>query len=283
MAFVLKWANYVLNVSQRTHVMGILNVTPDSFSDGGRYLELDKAVEHAIDMVLKGADIIDVGGESTRPYANEVSGNEEMDRVIPVIEALRKETSVPISIDTYKGEVAREALKSGASMINDISALRFDADMAAIAAEAGVPVILMHMRGRPGNMQDKPLYEDLILEILSFLKDAVGRALNAGVREDLIIVDPGIGFGKAFDDNLQIIKELSQLALLGRPVLLGLSNKGFIGHVLGKEIHERGMGNMAATACGVMNGAHIVRAHDVKNAAETVKMVDAIIRGSVEK
>ena len=263
--------------------MGILNVTPDSFSDGGRYFELDKAVEHGIDMVLKGANIIDVGGESTRPYANEISGNEEMDRVIPVIEALRKEISVPISIDTYKGEVAREALKSGASMINDISALRFDADMAPIAAEAGVPVILMHMKDRPGNMQDKPVYEDLILEILSFLKDAVGRAVNAGVREDLIIVDPGIGFGKAFDDNLQIVKELPRFALLGRPILLGLSNKGFIGHVLGKEIHERDTGNMAAIACGVMNGAHIVRVHNVKKAAETVKMVDAIIRGRVEK
>jgi len=260
--------------------MGILNVTPDSFSDGGRYVALDKAVEHGIDMVLNGADIVDVGGESTRPYANKTSGNEEIDRVIPVIEALRKEINVPISIDTYKGEVAKEALKSGASMINDISALRFDAHMAPIAAEAGVPVILMHMKGWPGNMQDKPLYEDLIPEILSFLKYAVGRAVTAGVRKDLIIVDPGIGFGKAFDDNLQLINELSQFTILGRPVLLGLSNKGFIGHILGREIHERDTGNMAAIACGVMNGAHIVRVHNVKNAAETVKMVDAIIRGS---
>jgi dihydropteroate synthase len=281
MGFTLNWSNYCLNLDQRTHVMGVLNVTPDSFSDGGRYFDLDKAVEHALVMDREGADIIDVGGESTRPYARKISSNEEMDRVIPVIEALSKELTIPISIDTYKCEVAREALKCGASIINDISALRFDPQMASIAAKAGVPVILMHMKGTPENMQENPAYEDLIPEILDFLKDAVKRAVAAGISEDLIIVDPGIGFGKTFDDNLKIIKELFRFEALQRPVLLGTSNKAFIGHILDKEPHERDTGTMATIAYIVINGAHIVRAHNVKKTVETVTMLDAIKRGSV--
>jgi dihydropteroate synthase len=222
-----------------------------------------------------------VGGESTRPYAKEVSLAEEMDRVIPVIETLSKQLSIPLSIDTYKSEVTREALKAGASMINDISALRFDPDMAAIAADAGVPLILMHMKGTPKNMQDNPTYDDLISEILDFLKDAIERALKAGVRKDMIIVDPGIGFGKTFDDNLKIIKELSRFGSLQSPVLLGSSNKAFIGHILNKKSHERDTGTMATIAAGIMNGAHIVRVHNVKMAVETAKIVDAIKRGRV--
>lgn len=277
MRFRLSWPDHVLNLNQRTHVMGILNVTPDSFSDGGRYFEVDKAVEHGLEMAGNGADIIDVGGESTRPYSQKTSIDEEMDRVIPVIEALKKEISLPVSIDTCKAKVAYEALKSGASIINDISALRFDPHMASIAADAGVPVILMHMKGMPENMQENPSYNDLIPEILDFLQDAIERAVAAGIREDLIILDPGIGFGKTFDDNFQIIKALSRFMSLKRPLLLGTSNKAFIGHVLDKEAHERDTGTMATIAAGVINGANIVRVHNVKKAVETVKIIDAII------
>jgi len=278
---MLRWSDYVLNLDQRTHIMGILNVTPDSFSDGDQYFETEKAIEHALVMARDGADIIDVGGESTRPYSGRISANQEIDRVIPVIDALRKEITIPISIDTYKSEVALEALNHGASIVNDISALRVDTNMASVAARAGVPVILMHIKGTPENMQVNPTYEDLITEIIGFLKDGIGRSKAAGIREELILVDPGIGFGKTFDHNLRIIKELSRFAALQRPVLLGTSNKAFIGHILDKEAHERDTGTMATIAAGVMNGAHIVRVHNVKKALETVRMIDAIKRGRV--
>ncbi len=280
MNFTLKWSNHVLNLSQRTHIMGILNVTPDSFSDGGRYLEVNKAVEHALKMVRDGADIIDVGGESTRPFSKKISRDEELERVIPVIEALAKELSVPISIDTYKGEVAEKSLKAGASIINDISALRFDPQMASIAAGACVPLILMHIKGTPQNMQDNPVYDDVVSEILKFFEKAIERAVSAGVREDLIIIDPGIGFGKTFDHNLEIIRELAGFESLNKPVLLGSSNKAFIGHILDRD--TRDTGTMATVAAGVMNGANIVRVHNIPKAAETVKIIDAIKRGRVE-
>lgn len=282
MNFSLNWSDYALHLDQRTHVMGILNVTPDSFSDGGRYLKVDKAVEHALEMTREGADIIDVGGESTRPYSREISCSEELDRVIPVIKALSKEISIPISIDTYKSDVAHESLKAGASIINDISALRFDSHMASIAAQAGIPLILMHMKGTPRDMQENPVYENVISDILRFLEDAIKRAKNAGVREDLIIVDPGIGFGKTFDHNLEIIRDLSRFGSLKRPVLLGTSNKAFIGHILNREAHQRDTGTMATIAAGVMNGAHMVRVHNVKKAVETVRVIDAIKKGHVE-
>lgn len=278
MNFTLRWDHYILDLDQRTHVMGILNITPDSFSDGGRYLEVDKAVDYALEMARDGADIIDVGGESTRPYSQKISSQEELDRVIPVIEILSKELVIPISIDTCKAKVAQESLRAGASMMNDISALRFDPGMASIAAQAGVPLILMHMKGTPLDMQENPVYEDLMKEILEFLKDAVKRSKQAGVREDLIIVDPGIGFGKTFGNNLMIIRDLGRFATLKRPVLLGTSNKAFIGHILNKEAHERDTGTMASIAAGVMNGAHIVRVHNVKKAVETVRVIDAIKR-----
>lgn len=262
--------------------MGILNVTPDSFSDGGRYLEVNRAVDHALEMAREGVDIIDVGGESTRPFSRKISGEEEQDRVIPVIEALSKELDIPISIDTYKGSVAQESINAGASIINDISALRFDPQMASIAAEAGVPLILMHMKGTPQNMQESPVYEDVVSEVLDFLDNAIKGARQAGVEENLIIVDPGIGFGKTFDHNLEIIRDLSRFNTLKCPVLLGSSNKAFIGNILDKEAHERDTGTMATVAAGVMNGAHIVRVHNVPKAVETVKIIDAIKRGCVD-
>ena len=277
----LKWGDWVLPLYERTPVMGILNVTPDSFSDGGHYFDLGRAVEHGIEMARDGADIIDIGGESTRPYAQKISSTEEIDRVIPVIERLSREIALPISIDTYKSEVAREALKAGASMVNDISALRFDPEMASVVARWGVPVILMHMKGTPQDMQDNPTYNDLLFEVIDFLKCAVERAEKAGIDRSLTIVDPGIGFGKTFHDNLMIIKDLQRLRDLGRPILYGPSNKAFIGHILQKEAHERGTGTVAAIACGVLNGANIVRVHNVKNAVETTKITDAVRRGTI--
>jgi dihydropteroate synthase len=263
--------------------MGVLNVTPDSFSDGGVYFQRDRAIEHGLSMAKDGADIIDVGGESTRPYSEVISAEEELDRVIPVIQALGKDLRIPISIDTCKADVARQALKAGASIINDISAFRFDPEMISVAAEAEVPVILMHMRGTPKDMQANPTYDNLIPEILDFLKNAMDRGVAGGMRKDMIIVDPGIGFGKTFDHNLQIIRELAAFKALKRPILLGASNKAFIGHILHKEPHERDTGSMAAVAAGVLNGAHIVRVHNVKKTFETVKMIDAIKKGSVEE
>jgi len=280
MGFTLNWGDHSLNLDGKTRVMGVLNITPDSFSDGGRFFEPEKAVEHALQMAREGADIIDVGGESTRPYARKISSGEELDRVIPVIKALSKELAIPISIDTYKHVVAQEALKNGASIINDISALRFDPQMASIAAEAKVPVVIMHMKGTPENMQDNPTYKDLLGEILGFLKEAGRRAVDAGIREDLIIVDPGIGFGKTFDDNLKLIRDLRRFQALEKPILVGPSNKAFIGHVLDKEPDQRDTGTMATIAYMVLNGAHIVRAHNVGKAVETIKTVEAIKRGS---
>ncbi|MBU2498201.1 MAG: dihydropteroate synthase [Proteobacteria bacterium] len=259
--------------------MGIVNVTPDSFSDGGQFFERERAIDHGLAMAQEGADIIDVGGESTRPYSDGVSKEEEMDRVIPVIEALRKEVAVPISIDTIKAEVAREALRAGASMINDISALRFDPEMVKVAAAAKVPVVLMHMKGTPSDMQKDPTYERLIPEILAFLEEAVRCGLAGGIQEEMIIVDPGIGFGKTFDQNLEVIRDLHRFHSLGRPILLGTSRKAFLGHILNKQTHERDAGTMATVAAGVLNGAHIVRVHNVKKAIETVKVIDAVKRG----
>jgi len=278
--FTLNWMNYSLELGQRTHVMGILNVTPDSFSDGGRYLEREKAIEHGIAMARDGADMIDVGGESTRPYSKKISVDEEMERVIPVIEALSQALKIPICIDTYKSEIARMAIKAGASMINDISAFRFDPGLISVVQESGVPVILMHMKGTPDNMQDNPTYDNLIHEILDFHNSAVDRALNGGIKRDMIIIDPGIGFGKTFDHNLQIIRDLTKFHSLGRPILFGTSRKTFIGHILDREVHDRDTGTMATIAAGVMNGAHIIRVHDVKKGVETVKVIDAIKRGA---
>ena len=279
----LNWSGYSLDLNQRTYIMGVLNVTPDSFSDGGLYFQRDRAIEHGLSMAQDGADIIDVGGESTRPYSEKISLQEELDRVIPVVQALNKELQIPLSIDTCKAEVARQALKAGASIINDISALRFDSDIITVAAEAGVPVILMHMKGTPGDMQKNPTYQNLIPEILDFLKEAIDRAVAGGINRHMVIVDPGIGFGKTSDHNLQIIRELSKFSVLERPILIGTSNKAFIGHLLNKKPHERETGTMATIATGVVNGAHIVRVHNVKKTMETVKMIDAIKRGSVEE
>jgi dihydropteroate synthase len=262
--------------------MGVINVTPDSFSDGGRFFEKEQAIEQALQLAKDGADFIDIGGQSTRPYSEGISAEEEMNRVIPVIEALKKELTIPISIDTLKAKVAREALRSGASIVNDISALRSDPEMASVAAEAGVPVVLMHMKGTPSDMQVNPTYEDVASEIIAFLKKAMEHAVSSGIRKDRLIVDPGLGFGKTFDHNLEILRELGRFKCLDAPLLVGSSRKAFIGRVLDKKAHERDTGTMATVAAAVMNGAHIVRVHNVKQAVETVKVIDAIKRGKIE-
>lgn len=262
--------------------MGILNVTPDSFSDGGFFFDRAKAVTQALRMVEDGADIIDIGGESTRPGAEAVTLDEEVRRTIPVIEALAGTVRVPLSIDTYKAEVARRALEAGASMVNDISGLRFDPGMAEMVAGYGVPVIVMHIRGTPRDMQRNPVYDALIPEILDYLRGSVEIAVRAGVSEERIIVDPGIGFGKTFDHNLQIIRNLGEFSVLGRPVAVGVSRKAFLGKILGDAPPlERLEGSAAAVAISVFNGAGMVRVHDVKEMARVVKVADAVRRGSV--
>jgi len=259
--------------------MGVLNVTPDSFADGGRFFDRDRAIEHGLTMAREGADIIDVGGESTRPFSEPVPADEEMERVLPVIESLAGEVDVPVSIDTTKAEVARAALAAGAGMLNDVSALRFDREMAAVAAESGAPLVVMHMKGTPGDMQKDPHYDDLIGEILAFLEKVVQEAVQAGVRREQILIDPGIGFGKTFDHNLQLIRDLDRLSAVGRPLVIGCSRKAFIGHILGKEADDRDPGTMAAAAAAVMNGAHVVRVHNVAMAVDAVRIVDAVKRG----
>jgi len=265
-------------LGRRTLIMGVLNVTYDSFSDGGLFVEAEAAVEHAERMVAEGADIIDVGGESSRPGADPVPAEVEMDRVLPVIEKLAKRINVPISIDTYKSSVARCALGMGACMVNDISALRSDPDMAPVVAEARVPVVLMHMKGTPKDMQLDPHYDSLISEIISFLEDRIQAAVDAGISPSQIIVDPGIGFGKTVAHNLEIIRRLREFKCLGKPIMIGTSRKSFIGKVLDLPVGDRLEGTLATVAVAIANGADIVRVHDVKETARAARMTDAIVR-----
>jgi len=276
----LDWSGHHLDLACRTGVMGILNVTPDSFFDGGAYFSLRDAVNHGLSLARDGADIVDVGGESTRPYSDPLPLDEEVRRVIPVIKALAQETGLTISIDTYKSAVAQLAIEAGATMVNDVSALRFDPGMGPLVAEAGLPIVLMHMKGTPQDMQVNPTYEDLIGEIVAFLRKAVEKAESFGIRKELVIIDPGIGFGKSFDDNLKILRDLDSFSSLGQPILTGTSNKAFIGHTLGLPPDSRDTGTMATVSAAVMNGANIVRVHNVKAAKETVRIIDAIKYGS---
>ncbi len=275
---ILQFKRKSMDLSSRTHIMGVLNVTPDSFSDGGKFLRKDEAVRQGMKMAEEGADIIDVGGQSTRPGSEPISPQQELSRVIPVIESLSEKIDVPISIDTYKAEVAREALSSGAEMINDISALRFDSRMRRIASEHKVPVVLMHIKGTPKNMQENPWYDDVIGEIIGYLKESIRIATDAGIDRKKIMIDPGIGFGKRLQDNLNILKNLKKFSILGCPILIGCSRKSFIGKILDLPVEERLEGSLAALAVAVMNGANIVRVHDVKESRRVIKLVDAILR-----
>jgi dihydropteroate synthase len=256
--------------------MGILNVTPDSFSDGGLFFDRDKAVSHGLKMVEEGADIIDIGGESTRPGSKPIELEEELRRVIPVIECIAKEADVPISIDTYKSTVAQRAVEAGAEIVNDISGLHFDPDLAKVTAKGNVPLILMHIRGMPETMQKNVHYDSLFSEILHYLKDSIQRAEFAGLDPGQIIVDPGIGFGKTVEDNLLIIRNLHEFRVLGKPILLGISRKSFIGKILSAEVEDRLEGTLSSMAIGVLNGAHIIRSHDVLQAKKALAVADAI-------
>ena len=264
--------------------MGILNITPDSFTDGGLFFSRDSAIEHGLRMVEEGADIIDVGGESTRPGSEPVEYEEEVRRIIPVIDALAKRAKVPISVDTYKADVAKRALDVGASIINDISGLRFDPEMPKVAAQYRVPVVLMHIKGTPKNMQVNPEYEALIPEIVDSLRASIRLAIDSGVREEMIIVDPGIGFGKTFEHNLEILRNLHEFTLLEKPLLVGPSRKAFIGKILGNaSSSERREGTAAAVAISIMNGANIVRVHEVKEMGRVARVADAIKSGRIPK
>lgn len=269
-------------LGDRTYIMGVINVTPDSFSDGGKFYGIDKAVERAKELIEAGADILDIGGESTRPFSDPIPLDEELTRTIPVIEKIRSFSEIPISIDTTKAEVARRALEAGADIVNDVSALRFDPEMAKVVADRGVPVVLMHMLGTPKTMQENPHYECLFGEILSFLQERIQYAVNFGINRDQIIVDPGIGFGKTVTHNLRLIRDLAVFGLLERPILLGLSRKRFIGAVLNRPVEERELGTAVANTVGIMAGAHIVRVHDVAFHIDAVRMADAIRAGFFE-
>ncbi len=269
----------VLDLGRHTHIMGILNVTPDSFSDGGQFVAADRARAHAHEMVAAGADIIDVGGESTRPGADPVPEDEELRRILPIIERLSVELPVPLSVDTYKASVARKALEAGASMVNDISGLRYSPDMAKIVADSGAALVIMHIKGKPRNMQQNPKYDDVVGEIIDYLEESIETAEKAGVDREKIVIDPGIGFGKNLAHNLELIDRLDELRVLGRPIMLGTSRKKFIGTILDISVPEQRVnGTAASVALGIARGAAIFRVHDVAQMVQVARMTDAMVK-----
>ncbi|HGJ65923.1 TPA: dihydropteroate synthase [bacterium] len=266
------------DIGRRTLVMGILNVTPDSFSDGGKFINIENALEQAQIMAKYGVDIIDIGGESTRPGAEPVSLEIELDRVIPVIENIKKSVNICISIDTYKAIVAEKAINAGASIVNDISSLS-DPDMSKIIADSGVPIILMHKKGTPKDMQINPNYNSVVDEIKHFFEDKIKLATDSGIQSDRIIIDPGIGFGKTVEHNLEIIRRLKEFKDLRKPILIGTSRKSFIGKVLHLDSpSDRIEGTSATVALSIANGADIIRVHDIKEMMRVARMADAIVR-----
>jgi dihydropteroate synthase len=271
---------HVLATGSRCLVMGVVNATPDSFSDGGRHLDPRAAVRHGLALAAEGADVIDVGGESTRPGAGYVDAAIELARVIPVVEELSRGAGVPISVDTRKAVVARAALDAGAAMVNDVSAGRDDPDLLKVVAEAGVPLVLMHMRGTPATMQDDPRYDDVVAEVEAFLAARCAAAEAAGVAPEQLVVDPGIGFGKRDEHNYALLGGLARLTRPGHPVLVGVSRKGFIGRALGVGADQRLEGTEAAVAWVVERGARIVRVHDVAPIRRIVRMTEALMRGA---
>jgi dihydropteroate synthase len=258
--------------------MGVLNVTPDSFSDGGAYVTVDQARSRVVQMQEEGADIIDIGAESSRPGARPIDESEELRRLVPVLEAIRGAVSVPISVDTTKAAVARRAIQAGATIVNDISALRGDPLMAPLVAETGAAVILMHMQGTPQTMQQSPRYQNVVDEVSLFLRERIQVALDHGIRPEQIVLDPGFGFGKLQEHNLELLAEFDMLTQLGYPVLAGLSRKQFIGHLTHQPVHERGYGTAGAVAVAVLKGAHLLRVHDVRAMRDTIAVVSTVAR-----
>ncbi len=279
---VVEGAGFRLDCSKRTGIMGILNVTPDSFYDGGLYQETETAVRHGLRLAGEGADIIDVGGESTRPGAEVVDLGEELKRVIPVIEKLSDRIEQPVSIDTRRAEVARQAIGAGARMVNDVSGMTADPGMIEAVASARVPVAIMHTAGRPADMQENPGFKDTVGEIVDWLASRIDYAVDNGVQRSSIIIDPGIGFGKRLSDNLLLIRSLASFRTLKRPILIGPSRKSFIGRVLDVEKNDRLEGTAAAVALSVANGAGMVRVHDVREMGRVVRMTEAICQARQE-
>jgi len=279
--FQVKSKSFVLG--PRTWLMGVINVTPDSFYDGGIYLDAARAVERGLEIAAENADIIDIGGESTRPGANPVPAKEEIRRILPVIAGIREKTKALISVDTTKAEVAEAALASGADIINDISAGRFDSKMLPLAARTGAGIILMHMKGTPVTMQLSPHYKDVLGEITSFLEERVEAAESMGIRRERIIVDPGIGFGKNLEDNLTLINNLAALAELGRPVLVGISRKSFIGNILNLGPEERLEGTIAAAVVSLLRGASLLRVHDLRAVKRAITVAETILSRGAKK
>ena len=261
---------------EETGIMGIINVTPDSFSDGGKYANVETAIMRAKQMVADGADIIDIGGESSRPGAEPISANEECRRVVPVVQALAEQFQIPISVDTYKAEVAYEALSAGACVINDITALHGDPNMCQILADAQAGVILMHMQGVPATMQKAPTYQNVVVEVHAWLTEVASQAVDRGIDSSRIMIDPGIGFGKTLDHNLEILRHLMQFRGIGYPLLVGVSRKKFIGQILDLPVHQREEGTAATVAWSIINGANVVRVHDVAKMKQVAQVIDAI-------
>ena len=270
----------VLSLAERVHVMGILNVTPDSFSDGGRYVDADAACAHAMAMIEQGADLLDIGAESSKPGAVAIDEEEERRRLLPIVRELCRRTTIPLSIDTTKAAIAEEALDAGAALINDISALRFDPRMASVVARSGAGVILMHMQGTPATMQRTASYTYVVEDVRAFLAARLEVAQQAGIPRDRILLDPGIGFGKNCEHNVTLLNHLGAFQTLGRPIVVGVSRKAFLGKILGRTIDERLMGTAGAVAIAIMKGARVVRVHDVAPIRDVVKIVEAIMSSS---
>ncbi len=276
--FKLRLPSRTLELGARTLVMGVLNLTPDSFSDGGKFFSLNRAIEAALTMEAAGADILDIGGESTRPGSNAVLPREELARVLPVLNRLSGRLKIPISIDTRRSAIADAAIAAGAQIINDVTGLRFDPEIAGVACRNHVPLILMHMRGEPRTMQKQPFARNAVRDVLSGLKRSVAIALKAGVPKSQIIVDPGIGFGKSFRQNYELIARLGEIAILGFPILIGTSRKTFLGTTLdGKPPEERIWGTAATVAASILAGAHIVRVHDVEEMVQVARVTDKVL------
>ena len=271
-----RFNQWIREENSATLIMGILNVTPDSFSDGGMYYNATQAIEFALQMEEEGADIIDVGGESTRPGAKTVELQKECDRILPVIEGIRTKSDILISIDTYKSEVARQSIATGAGMVNDISGMTFDPNMVDVIKDSGLPVVIMHIKGTPKNMQKNPYYEDLMQELTEYFEERKKFARAKGILDQQIILDPGIGFGKRLQDNFQLLRELKKIVDMGFPVLIGPSKKSFIGLTLDLPIDQRLEGTAAAVTTGILKGARIVRVHDVKEMKRVALITDSI-------
>ena len=266
-----------LQIGGNAIIMGIVNITPDSFSNDGFNNDIDGVLRHAVELVNDGANIIDIGGESTRPNATQITEEEEIKRVIPVIKELSQIINIPISIDTYKAKVAAKALDAGAQIINDVSALSADKEMVNVAAANDVPIVLMHMKGNPQTMQKSPDYNDVITEIITFFQETIRNAVRCGIDKNNIIIDPGIGFGKKVHHNLEILNRLRDFKTIGSPILVGSSRKSFIGKITNKPADQRLLGSLATVAIAITHGANIVRVHDVKETSETVKICNAIL------